>query len=305
MSSDNRVVWMDGELVPWEHAKIHIASNSLHYGSAVFEGIRGYYHEGEIYIFKLREHIRRLMESAKIIMLRNHYTEKELVEATLRTLRENRYSTNVYIRPIIYGGENVMTLDLQEVPVRAAVLTFPLDKFFNKFGLRVGVSTWRRIPDTSLPPRAKASANYLNSMLATRDARQAGYDEAILLDQAGYVSEGPGENIFLVKDRVLNTPPASSAILEGITRGTVITLARDLGYHVVERPISRVELYTADELFFTGTAVEIQPILEVDGRSVAGGQPGEITLQLHELYQRVVRGLEHRYRGWLTPVYGR
>jgi branched-chain amino acid aminotransferase len=299
------VVWMDGELVPWDQAKVHISSNSLHYGSAVFEGVRGYYHDGEIYVFKLREHIRRLIESAKIIMLKNPYSEKDLIEATVRTLRENRYTTNVYIRPILYGGENVMTLDPQEVPVRAAILTFPLDKFFKKFGLRVGVSTWRRVPDTSLPPRAKASANYLNSMLATRDARQAGYDEAILLDQNGYVSEGPGENIFLVKDRMISTPPASSAILEGITRGTVITLARDLGYQVVERPISRVELYTADELFFTGTAVEIQPIIEVDGRVVADGQPGAVTKQLYELYQRVVRGLEPRYRSWLTPVYNR
>ncbi len=299
------VVWMDGEFVPWDQAKIHISSNSLHYGSAVFEGVRGYYHEGEIYIFKLREHIRRLIESAKIIMMRNHYKERDLIEAAVRTVRENRYSTNVYIRPIIYGGENVMTLDIQEVPVRAAILTFPLDKFFNKFGLRVGVSAWRRVPDTSLPPRAKAAANYLNSMLATRDAKQAGYDEAILLDHNGYVSEGPGENIFLVKDRVISTPPASSAILEGITRGTVMTMARDLGYQVVERPISRVELYTADELFFTGTAVEIQPIIEVDGRVVADGQPGEVTRQLYELYQKVVRGLEPRYRSWLTPVYNR
>ena len=296
---------MDGELVPWDQAKIHISTNALHYGSAVFEGIRGYYHEGEIYVFKLREHIRRLIDSARIVMLRNRYTERELVDATILTLRENRYSTNVYIRPIIYAGENVMTLDIAEVPVRAAILTFPLDKFFKKFGLRVGVSSWRRLPDTSMPPRAKAAANYLNSMLATREARMAGFDEAILLDQSGFVSEGPGENIFLVKDGVLSTPPASSAILEGITRGTVMTLARDLGYQVVERQISRVELYTADELFFTGTAVEIQPIIEVDGRAVGDGQPGPVTRRIYDLYQRVVRGQEHRYRSWLTPVYGR
>ncbi|MEM4416961.1 MAG: branched-chain amino acid transaminase, partial [Nitrososphaerota archaeon] len=268
MAEGHSAVWMDGELVPWDQAKIHISTNALHYGSAVFEGIRGYYHEGEIYVFKLREHIRRLIDSARIVMLRNRYTERELVDATILTLRENRYATNVYIRPIIYAGENVMTLDIAEVPVRAAILTFPLDKFFKKFGLRVGVSSWRRLPDTSMPPRAKAAANYLNSMLATREARMAGFDEAILLDQSGFVSEGPGENIFLVKDDVLSTPPASSAILEGITRGTVMTLARDLGYQVVERQISRVELYTADELFFTGTAVEIQPIIEVDGRAV-------------------------------------
>jgi branched-chain amino acid aminotransferase len=296
---------MDGELVPWDQAKIHISTNALHYGSAVFEGIRGYYHEGELYVFKLREHVRRLIDSARIIMMRNHYTEKDLVDATVLTLRENRYTTNVYIRPIIYAGENVMTLDIAEVPVRAAILTFPLEKFFPKFGLRVGVSSWRRLPDTSMPPRAKAAANYLNSMLATREARQAGYDEAILLDQSGYVSEGPGENIFLVKDRLLSTPPASSAILEGITRGTIITLARDLGYQVVERQISRVELYTADEIFFTGTAVEVQPVIEVDGRVVGDGQPGPVTKQVYDLYQRVVRGQEYRYRSWLTPVYNR
>jgi branched-chain amino acid aminotransferase len=296
---------MDGELVPYEQAKIPVATNALHYGSAVFEGIRGYFHDNELYIFRLREHVRRLVDSARIIMLNNKYTVEELEQAILRTVRENNYRSNVYIRPLIYGGENIMSLNAADLPVRALVLVFPFDKFFTSKGLRVCVSSWRRLPDTSMPPRAKATANYLNSILASTEAKKAGYDEAILLDQAGYVSEGPGENIFIVRNGVINTPPASSAILEGITRDTIMTLASDMGYRVVERLISRTELYTADEIFFTGTAVEVMPVVEVDGRTVGNGAAGPVTAALSEKYHRVVRGLEPRYMGWLTAVYRR
>lgn len=300
-----KAVWMDGEIVPWEQAKVHVSVNALHYGSAVFEGIRGYYHENEIYVFRLREHLKRLVDSAKVVMLKNPYTVEQLIEFTLQTIRQNGYKSNIYIRPIIYAGENLMSLNALDLPVRMAILVFPLEKFFSKQGLRVCVSSWRRLPDTSMPPRAKASANYLNSILASTEARQSGYDEAILLDQEGFVSEGAGENIFLVKSNTLHTPPASSSILEGITRDTVMTLASDMGFKVVERQISRTELYTADELFFTGTAAEITPILEVDGRKIADGLAGPVTTKLMEKYQKVVRGLEPNYRKWLTPVYGR
>ncbi|MDW8359836.1 MAG: branched-chain amino acid transaminase [Candidatus Caldarchaeum sp.] len=300
-----KAVWMDGELVPWEQAKVHVSVNALHYGSAVFEGCRGYYHNNEIYLFRLREHLKRLVDSARIIMLNNPYTVDQLQQAVVRTVRENGYNSNIYVRPVIYAGENIMSLNASELPVHAFIIVFQFDKFFTKQGLRVCVSSWRRLPDTSMPPRAKSSANYLNSILASTEARKAGYDEAILLDQSGFVSEGAGENIFLVKDGVINTPSTSSAILEGITRDAVITLATDMGYKVVERPITRTELYTADELFFTGTAVEILPILEVDGRTVGDGSAGPVTKQLTEKYFRVVRGQEPNYRRWLTPVYGR
>jgi len=294
---------LDGELIQWNEAKVHLSVNALHYGSAVFEGIRGYYSEEQLYIFRLREHVNRLIDSAKIILLQNKYTAEEIEKAIVRTVRENNFKSNIYIRPIIFAGENLMSLNALELPVRAAVLVFPFDKFFNKPGLRVAVSSWRRLPDTSMPPRAKASANYLNSILASTEARLAGYDEAILLDQHGYVSEGAGENIFLVKNDVISTPPPTSAILEGITRDTVIKLAADMGYRVVERQIARTELYTADELFFSGTAVEILPIIEVDGRKIGGGEPGPVTKAVIEKYHRVVTGLEPKYRGWLTPVY--
>ncbi|MCS7110022.1 MAG: branched-chain amino acid transaminase [Candidatus Caldarchaeum sp.] len=300
-----KAVWMDGELVPWEDAKVHVSVNALHYGTAVFEGIRGYFHDNEIYVFRLIEHLRRLVDSAKIVMLKNPYSAEQLREAVIQTIRQNGYRTNVYIRPIVYAGENIMSLNAQNLPVHAAIIVFPLEKFFSKPGLRVCVSSWRRLPDSSMPPRAKASANYLNSVLASTEARQMGYDEALLLDQSGYVSEGAGENIFLVKNDVLHTPPTSSSILEGITRDSVMTLASDMGYKVVERQISRTELYTADELFFTGTAAEITPILEVDGRKIGGGTPGPVTQKLAEKYQKVVRGLEPNYRRWLTSVYGR
>ncbi|MEM1947765.1 MAG: branched-chain amino acid transaminase [Candidatus Caldarchaeum sp.] len=300
-----KAVWMDGELVPWEQAKVHVSVNALHYGTAVFEGIRGYFHENEIYVFRLREHIKRLVESAKIVMLKNPYSVDQLVGAVVHTIFHNGYRSNVYIRPIIYAGENIMSLNALNLPVRAAILVFPLDKFFSKQGLRVCVSSWRRLPDSSMPPRAKASANYLNSILASTEAHMMGYDEAILLDQSGYVSEGAGENIFIVKNEVLSTPPISSSILEGITRDSVIKLASDMGFRVLERPITRTELYTADELFFTGTAAEVTPIIEVDGRTIGNGAVGPVTKQLMEKYQRVVRGLEPAYRSWLTSVYGR
>ncbi|MEM4281040.1 MAG: branched-chain amino acid transaminase [Candidatus Caldarchaeum sp.] len=298
-------VWMDGELVPWENAKVHVTVNALHYGSAVFEGIRGYYHDNELYVFRLREHLKRLVDSAKILMLKNPYTVEDLEEAVVKTIKENRFTSNVYIRPLIYAGENLMSLNSMDLPVHALVIVFPFDKFFAKPGLRVCVSAWRRLPDTSMPPRAKATANYLNSILASTEARMAGYDEAILLDQSGMVSEGAGENIFLVKNGVISTPSTGSAILEGITRDSIITLATDMGYRVVERDITRTELYTADEIFFTGTAVEILPILEVDGRKVGDGTPGPVTKTLTEKYHRVVRGLESMYKRWLTPAYGK
>ncbi len=294
---------MDGELIPWEHAKIHVSVNALHYGSAVFEGIRGYFHDNQLYVFRLKEHLRRLLDSAKILMLKNSYTVEELEKAVIRTIRENDFRSNVYIRPLIYAGGNIMSLNMLDLPVHALIIVFPFDKFFTKPGLDVCVSSWRRIPDTSMPPRAKATANYLNSILASTEARKVGYDEAILLDQHGFVSEGAGENIFLVKNGLINTPAASSSILEGITRDTIIKIANDMGYRVVERSILRTELYTADELFFTGTAAEILPILSVDGRTVGDGSPGPITKELMEKYHRIVRGLEPRYRSWLTPVY--
>ncbi|HIQ29154.1 MAG TPA: branched-chain amino acid transaminase [Candidatus Caldiarchaeum subterraneum] len=305
LSEKPSVVWMDGELVPWEEAKVHIMTHALHYGSAVFEGIRAYHHNGELYIFRLKEHMKRLIDSAKILDISAKYSVDQLCEATVRVLRENRFQTSVYIRPIIFVGAGGIGLDFSNNPVQTAIIALPFSKYFAKTGLRVHVSSWRRIPDSSLPPKAKAAANYVNSILATREAKKAGYDEAILLDHHGYVSEGAGENLFLVKDGIISTPPITASILEGITRNSIMTLCRDLGYRVVERMISRTELYTADELFFTGTAAEVQPILEVDGRRIADGNPGRITKQLMELYSRVVIGEEEKYRSWLTPVYSR
>ena len=305
LSEKPSVVWMDGELVPWDDAKVHVMTHALHYGSAVFEGIRAYYNEDELYIFRLREHMKRLVDSAKILDIPVKYSVDDLCEATVRTIRENRFQTSVYIRPIIFVGAGGIGLDFSNNPVQTAIIALPFSKYFAKTGLRVHVSSWRRIPDSSLPPKAKAAANYVNSILATREAKKAGYDEAILLDYHGYVSEGAGENLFLVKDGVVSTPPITASILEGITRNSIITLCRDLGYPVVERMISRTELYTADELFFTGTAAEVQPILEVDDRKIGDGNPGRLTKQLMELYSRIVIGQEKKYIDWLTPVYKR
>jgi len=283
MSYPAEVVWMDGELLPWADAKVHVMTHALHYGTAVFEGIRAYHEQDELFVFRLKDHMQRLVNSAHIIGFKCRYSAQQLSEAAVRLLRENRFKTSVYIRPLVFVGAGGVGLDFRGRDVQTAIIAVPFSSYFEKTGLRVCVSSWRRVPETSLPPRAKAAANYLNSALATVDARVAGFDEAILLDQEGYVSEGSGENIFLVRHNTLNTPPLSSSILEGITRETVMRLATDAGYTVRERVISRSELYVADELFFTGSAAEVQPILEVDNRKIADGQPGKVTKQLMEM----------------------
>lgn len=305
MSEASDYVWFDGKVVPSDQAKISVKTHALHYGTAVFEGIRAYQRDRELYVFRLAEHSERLLKSAKMLHMGLKQTAREISAGLTEMLRANNYRRNVYIRPIAFVGEGGINLDYRNHPKHVAAFAFPFDSYFGRSGLRVMTSSWRRVSLTSMMPRAKAAGNYLNSAVATVEAKLAGYDEALLLDDDGRVSEGAGENVFIVNDGTLVTPPVYSAILEGITRQTTITIAGELGLEVQERPIDRSELYTTDEVFFTGTAAEIEAVLEVDGRRVGDGSPGRTTKRLKTAYTGITAGSSPKHKAWLTPVYGK
>lgn len=297
-------VWMDGKFVNWSEAKIHVMTHALHYGTGVFEGIRAYPSNGDLLVFRLRDHMARLLNSATVYRLNCDFTADELCNATLELLRKNKIRTTAYIRPIIYASHLDVRLDILEGSSSVTICAFPMEKLFERAGLNVCISSWRRIDDSSTPPSAKACGNYINSILAKIEASSNGFDDAIFLDRNGLVSEGSGENIFIVESGKLATPPLTCSILPGITRETVMTVAQDLGVRVEERAIRRTELYTSDEIFFTGTAAEIEPILTIDRRTVSDGKAGPVTRRLIDLYRRIVQGKEPKYTHWVTSVYG-
>lgn len=298
-----RFTWIDGSLVECEKAQVHVLTHALHYGTGVFEGIRGYWNGENLYVFRLREHMERMLVSAKMVGLKLGYNVEQLVDATLEVVRANEFKENIYIRPIAFAGEGTISLDIASLPVRVAIAAFPFGHYLKPEGVKVKVVSWRRIPSFSLPISAKATGIYLNSVISLAEAKREGYDEAILLDWRGYISEGSGENVFIVRKGVIATPPLSASILEGITRDAVIKIARDLGYTVEERDITRDELYSADEAFMTGTAAEITPIVEVDGKPVGEGTPGPVTRKLQKEYGDIVMAKNKKYMKWLTPVY--
>ncbi|MEM3830973.1 MAG: branched-chain amino acid transaminase [Sulfolobales archaeon] len=299
-------VWFDGELIPFHEAKIHVMTYSLHYGVGVFEGIRAYKtHDGRTAIFRLKEHIDRLFESAKIYKLEIPYAPEEVEKAIIDTVRASKFD-ECYIRPLVFL--NITKLGVKP-PSRKASLAIGvlrmgryLGEAYTK-GARVVTSAWRRIPPNSLPMNAKATGHYINSYLASVDAEVRGFDEALLLDIRGFVSEGPGQNIFIIKGGKAITPPLYASVLPGITRETIkILLDRELGIDVFEDDISLGMLYSADEAFFTGTAAEVTPIVEVDNIKIGPGVPGPVTRALQQLYDDVVRGKVVRYRKWLTYI---
>jgi branched-chain amino acid aminotransferase len=297
-----RYAWLNGKIVDWDGAKVHVFVHGLHYGTGVFEGIRGYYSNGGIKMFRLRDHMLRLFRSAKIIHMEIPYTVEELVEATISLVSVNRFSRDIYVRPIAFRGLGSFGLRAKN-PVDVAIIAVEFGKYLKKSGVRCTISSWRKPSADSFPIYAKVTGMYLLYHLASLEAAMNGYDEAILLDTEGFIAEGSGENIFIVKNRTLITPPVYDAILEGITRDTVIKLATEmLGLRVEERRIRREELYTADEVFFTGTAAEVTPVIEVDGRVIGGGQVGEVTSQIIELYSKTVLGEIDKYKHWVTYV---
>ncbi|MEL9940036.1 MAG: branched-chain amino acid transaminase [Ignisphaera sp.] len=297
-----KYAWINGKIVEWDNAKIHVFSHGLHYGTGVFEGIRGYYDNGYIKIFRLEDHMKRLFKSAKIIHMQIPYKLDDLIKAVIDVVKANGFTNDIYIRPIAFRGLGSFGLRAQN-PVDVAIIAVEFGKYLKKTGVRCTISSWRKPAADSFPIYAKVTGMYLLYHLASLEASMNGYDEAILLDSDGFVAEGSGENIFIVKDNTLITPPTYDAILEGITRDTVIKLAREeLGLVVIERRIRREELYTADEAFFTGTAAEITPIIEVDGRPIGNGQVGTITEKIVKLYNDVVLGKIEKYRKWITEV---
>jgi branched-chain amino acid aminotransferase len=298
-------IWLDGSLVPWDEARVHILTHTLHYGLGVFEGIRCYRTEdGRSAVFRLGEHVRRLFESAHINLMEVPFSREELQGAILETLRVNRLEEG-YIRPLVFVGDGAMGLNPADNPVRVAVIVWPWGKYLGEEGMERGirakVSTFSRHFVNAKMTKGKTCGDYVNSILAKREALLDGYDEAILLDTQGLVSEASGENVFLVRDGVLRTPP-SQTVLEGITRASIMEIARDKGISVLESAITRDELYVADEVFLTGTAAEVTPIREIDHRRIGAGRRGPIAKKLQEAFFDIVAGRERKYERWLTFV---
>ncbi|MFP4169271.1 MAG: branched-chain amino acid transaminase [Desulfonatronovibrionaceae bacterium] len=295
-------IWFDGELVPWDEARVHVLTHTLHYGLGVFEGIRCYQcKDGSSAVFRLKEHVDRFFDSARIMNMEIPFSRQAISEAILNTLERNGLKEG-YIRPLAFIGDGVMGVHPGDNPVRTTIVTWPWgaylgDEALNK-GIRVRTSSFSRHHVNVMMTKAKVCGNYVNSILAKREAVADGYDEALMLDVDGYVSEATGENIFLVKNGVLKTPPLGS-ILGGITRDTLITMARDMEYTVKEHRFTRDELYAADEAFFCGTAAEVTPIREIDRRVIGQGQAGPLTKILQSEYFGVVHGENLKYAGWL------
>lgn len=297
-------VWFDGKFVKWEDAKVPIFTHALHYGTAVFEGIRGYAARNNLYIFRLQDHMERLHRSAGVYSITLNYSAKELASATVELLQKNKMKESCYIRPLTFVGMHGIDLNVtKNSPTHTVVITFPFAKYFKGEGIKACVSSWRRIHDSATPPLAKAAGNYLNSILATQESKRNGYDESILLDMSGNVSEASGENIFLVRRGRIYTPYFADSALEGITRESAIKIAKDIGYEVTERPIPRTELYMADEVFLTGTAAEIVAVTSIDGHAVGSGKEGPVTKSIREMYAKVVSAGAKDYMDWLTPVW--
>ncbi|MCH9023888.1 MAG: branched-chain amino acid transaminase [candidate division Zixibacteria bacterium] len=298
-------IWMNGQLVKWDDAKIHVLSHVIHYGSAVFEGMRVYKTNDGPKCFRLHEHIERLFNSAKIYQMEIPFTVDEIENAILNLVSTNNLE-ECYVRPIVYRGYGTLGVDPTGIPIDVAIGVWPWGKYLGEGalekGVDVGFSSWNRIAPNTMPAMAKCAANYMNSQLIKLEALRHGYAEGIALDVSGHVSEGSGENIFMVRRGALITPTFTASILPGITRRTVIQLATDMGLKVIEQNIPREALYLAQEVFFTGSAAEITPISSIDGIKVGSGSCGEITKRIQDAFFDVIRGkVEDRY-GWMTPI---
>jgi branched-chain amino acid aminotransferase len=299
------LIWHNGELVAWEDAKVHVLTHGLHYGTGVFEGERAYETPHGTAIFRHIEHLERLFKSAELYYMPIPFTVEELRAATHELIAANGL-TECYIRPIAYRGYGQMGLYPLDAPVEVSIAVWPWGSYLGEDGKRLGVrakvSSWRRISHDSLIPHSKASGQYLNSVLAKVEASKAGYEEAILLDSRGFVCEGSGENIYVVREGKVVTPPQTASILDGINRRSVLKIAGDLGLEVVERDIARAELYLAEEVFLSGTAAELVPVREVDDHVIGSGEPGPITVELQRVFDDALHGRDERYTGWLDLV---
>ena len=299
---ESEKIWMNGELIDWADATVHVGAHGLHYGTGVFEGIRCYETPKGSAVFRLTDHVKRLIDSARLLYMEIPYTVDELREAHFEVVTVNRLPS-CYLRPISFYGYGELGVSTAGNPVETVIMAWPWGSYLGEEALSKGVtakiSSWKRVGPNTIPHAAKATGVYLNSMLATTEARRGGYDEAILLTDDGYVADGPGENIFVVRDGVITTPPLSTSILAGITRDTVIQIAQDLGYTVEQSSLIRTDLYLADEVFFTGTAAEVTPVSAIDDQKIG---VGEVTLAIQQAYLDTVNGRSDRWSHWLEYV---
>jgi branched-chain amino acid aminotransferase len=299
----SKFVWFDGKYLPTQKAMIPITTHAIHYGTSIFEGIRGYWNNKELNIFRLSDHVKRFRKSGQFYNISLKFSDKQITDAIIGICKKNNLKKSCYIRPFYFVGNYGINLHVTEkAPTHLAIFTFPFGDLFDKNGISAGVVSWRKFSDNSTPTQAKMGGNYLNSIIATQEAKQNGYDEAILLDQKGNVSEAPGENIFLVRNGKLLTPSQSSSALEGITQDSVIKLAKDLDLDVVQRTISSSELLLAEEIFLTGTAAEITPVTKINKKIVGDGKVGDITKKIMSEFTDIVMKRNENYEHWLTGV---
>jgi len=300
----SKYVWFDGKFVSLDKAKVPITTHAIHYGTSIFEGIRAYWNKKNLFVFRLEEHVKRFRRSGQFYNISLNYSDKKITDSIIGICKKNKIKKSCYIRPFYFIGDYGINLHVTEkAPTSVAIFSFPFGDLFNKNGITAGISSWRKFSDMSTPPQAKMGGNYLNSIIATQEAKRNGFDEAILLDHNGNVSEAPGENIFIVRDGQLITPTLSSSALEGITRDAIIKVGRDLDIEVFEKDVTRSELSSADEVFLTGTAAEITPIISMDGKKFGNGKPGNLTKKMMEEYTAIVMNENDDYSHWLTAVY--
>jgi len=302
--SFSKYIWFDGKLIPLDKAKIPVTTHAIHYGTSIFEGIRAYWNSKNLYVFRLDDHVKRFRNSGKFYNIALNFSDRQIEKAVTDLCKKNKIKKSCYIRPFYFVGQHGINLHVtKKAPTHTAIFSFPFGDLFNKNGISATISKWRKFSDLSTPTQAKMGGNYLNSILATQDAKQRGFDEAILLDQSGNVSEAPGENIFLVKNNRLVTPPLSSSALDGITRKSIITLAKDMKLKIKVRKVSKKELKLADEIFLSGTAAEITPIVTIDKKKIGDGKVGNITKLFMDTYSDIVMNKNENYSNWLTAVY--
>ena len=303
---DTSWVFFNGEITHYADAKVGLLTHGLNYGTGVFEGIRAYWNEErrQLYALRMAEHFERFHDNARVLQMKVPYSVEELCTVSNELLRRNEFREDAYIRPLCFKSAEIIGVRLHDVPESVAIVTTAMGAYVATEGIRCLVSSWRRIDDTMAPVRSKCTGLYINSALAKSEALEAGFDEAIMLSGDGHVSEGSAENLFIVRRGTIYTPPPSDNILEGITRASVMHLAREeLGLDVVERSIDRTELYVSDEVFLVGTGAQVAPIIEIDRRRIGDGEPGPITLRVQETYLEAVTGRNPKYDEWLTPVY--
>ena len=304
MTSISKYIWFDGKFLTHDKAKVPVTTHAIHYGTSIFEGIRAYKNEENLFIFRLNEHVKRFRNSGKYYNISLRFSDNEIKKAIINLCRKNKIKKSCYIRPFYFVGQYGINLHVtKKAPTHVAIFSFPFGDLFNKNGITSCISIWRKFSDASTPTQAKMGGNYLNSILATQDAKNRGFDEAILLDKNGYVSEAPGENIFIIKNNTLFTPPLSSSALDGITRRSILTFSKDLGLKTKIKNITKEELKSANEVFLSGTAAEITPIIQIDKKKISSGKIGNLTKTIMEKYHDIVMNKSKKYSKWVTPVY--